>query len=283
MMVISHPAFAAFYALFVWWFSTGAVLYVVGLPASSSRGALVAAVGVFAAVLFGLACSGADTSVGGVYLAFTSAILLWGTQEFVFLTGFIVGPHTRPCPEGCIGWRRAWFAIEAILYHEIALLLSGICIVAATWSADNQFGAWTFLILWAMRISAKLNLFFGVPVLNEEFLPRHLEYVGSFFKKAPVSLLFPISVTGIAAAMAIFFTMAMAGAASPSASVGYILLCSLTGLGLLEHWFMVLPFPVVALWSWGMRSRGGHITEVQTVSLAENVRGQTIVKRVPNP
>ena len=83
----------------------------------------------FAASLYGLARSGGDTSVAGAYIAFTCAVLLWGTQEFGFLTGFITGPRSQPCPEGCTGWRRAAFAVEAVLYHEIALLLSGVAVV----------------------------------------------------------------------------------------------------------------------------------------------------------
>ena len=30
---------------------------------------------------------------------------------------------------------------------------------------------------------------------------------------------------------------------------------TLLALAILEHWFMVLPLPANALWSWGLRSR----------------------------
>jgi putative photosynthetic complex assembly protein 2 len=35
----------------------------------------------------------------------------------------------------------------------------------------EHFRFWTFAVLYFARISAKLNLFFGVPKINTEFLP----------------------------------------------------------------------------------------------------------------
>ena len=48
---------------------------------------------------------------------------------------------------------------------------------ALTRDGANQVGLWTFVILWAMRQSAKLNVFLGVRNLSEEFLPEHLRYL----------------------------------------------------------------------------------------------------------
>ena len=42
------------------------------------------------------------------------------------------------------------------------------------------------MVLWWMHQSAKLNVFFGVRNLNEEFLPEHLEFLKSFLhQEAP--------------------------------------------------------------------------------------------------
>ena len=68
-------------------------------------------------------------------------------------------------------------------------------LVLLTWGAPNQIGVWTFVILWLMRLSAKLNVYLGVPNLTEEFLPDDLAYLKSYFANAPMNLLFPISVT----------------------------------------------------------------------------------------
>jgi putative photosynthetic complex assembly protein 2 len=283
MTLLSFPAVAALCALFVWWFSTGVVLYIVGRPGWNSRGCLMAAAALFAASLYGLARSSGDTSVTGAYIAFTCAVLLWGVQEFGFLAGFITGPRSQACPEGCSGWRRAAFAVEAILYHEVALILSGAAIVAVTWNGDNQFGTWTFLILWAMRVSAKLNLFLGVPVLNHEFLPDRLEYLTSFFTRKPVGIFFPLTVTATTAVTTVLAMKALANDAGAFQSTGYTLLASLTALGVLEHWFMVLPLPIAALWSWGMRSRADQVRERATASLAQDARVRSVVAKVPDP
>ena len=53
----------------------------------------------------------------------------------------------------------------------VALLAALITLVLGTWGAENTFGMWTFAILYFARISAKLNLYLGVP---KRQLPRPL-------------------------------------------------------------------------------------------------------------
>lgn len=278
-MLLSHPAVAALCALFVWWFSTGVVLYIVGWRDWKSRWGLLGAGAIFAASLYGLSTSGADASVAGAYLAFIYAVILWGTQEFAFLTGFITGPYTQVCPESCAGWRRAALAVEAIVYHEIALLLTALAAVAVTWKADNQFGVWTLTILWLMRVSAKLNLFMGVPVLNHEFLPERLQYLSSFFTRKPVGVFFPIAVTAATAGTTLIVAKALAVGTGAFESTGFMLLASLLSLGVLEHWFMVLPLPIAALWGWGMRSRAVQV-RTAAASLAQD-RVRNVATKLP--
>jgi putative photosynthetic complex assembly protein 2 len=270
MTLLSHPAVAAVCALFVWWFSTGVVLYTVGRHDLSSRWGLMGAGVLFAASLFGLARSAANPSVVGAYAAFACAVLLWGTQEFAFLTGFVTGPRSRACPENCVGWRRAALALEAIIYHEIALVLSGVAVVAVTWKADNQFGACTFLLLWSMRVSAKLNLFIGVPVLNHEFLPAPVEHLASYFTRKPVSLFFAVAVTAATAVTTLLVAKALTSDPSAFETTGYTLLASLMALGVLEHWFMVLPLPIAALWNWGMPTRIINVRAATAASLTQD-------------
>jgi putative photosynthetic complex assembly protein 2 len=279
MMLFSHPAVAALCALFVWWFSTGVVLYIVGRRDLNTRWGLAGAGALFAASLYGLARSASDPSVVGAYAAFTCAVLLWGTQEFGFLTGIVTGPRNRACPENCVGWRRAALAVEAIIYHEIALVLSGVAVLAVTWKADNQFGAWTFLLLWAMRLSAKLNLFAGVPVLNHEFLPAPVEHLASYFTRKPVGLFFPVAVTVATAVTTLLVVKALTADASAFETTGYTLLASLMALGVLEHWFMVLPLPIAALWSWGMRSRTAHVGAAGASMAPDRIPG--VITKLP--
>jgi putative photosynthetic complex assembly protein 2 len=281
MTILSHPAFAAFCALFVWWFSTGVVLYIVGKPGWTPRRSLLGAGMLTAASLYGLARSGGDASITGAYVAFACAVLLWGAQEFGFLTGLVTGPRGEACPEGCTGWRRASLAAESILYHEIALIVSGVTIVAVTWNDDNQIGTWTFVILWVMRVSAKLNLFIGVPVLNHEFLPKRLEFLTSFFTRKPIGVFFSLTVTAATAVTTLLVAQALAAGTNAFQSTGYMLLASLLALGVLEHWFMVLPLPIAALWSWGMRSRNYPVCGAGSAVLAKDVGATSVVTKAP--
>jgi hypothetical protein len=41
---------------------------------------------------------------------------------------------------------------------------------------------------------------------------------------------------------------------TPSDVVGLTLVSTLFALGVVEHWFMLLPLPAITLWSWGVRS-----------------------------
>jgi putative photosynthetic complex assembly protein 2 len=207
------------------------------------------------ASLVGLADASREATVAGVYAAFVWAIALWGALEIWFLLGQLTGPRSQACPAGARGWRRAGFAILAILYHEIALLVGALAVVAFTWGGENQAGAWTFALLWTMRLSAKLNLFLGVPILHEGFLPDQLRYLASYFRKGPINLLFPVSVT-VSTAIGVWLVLqALAPAATEFEVAASILLATLMALAVLEHWFMVVPLPVEALWNWSMRSR----------------------------
>ena len=196
-------------------------------------------------------------AIAGAYLAFMWAIALWGALEIGFLLGLVTGPRSEPCPGGCSGWRRVAYAVQAILYHELALVVAGAAVVAVTWDGANQVGVWTFVVLWAMRLSAKLNLFLGVPNLTEEFLPSHLRYLTSFFTRGRLNFLFPVVITGSTVMTAALVTRALASDASAFDAVGFTLLATLMALAVVEHWFLVLPLPVELLWSWGMRSRMG--------------------------
>jgi hypothetical protein len=142
--------------------------------------------------------------------------------------------------------------------------------VAATWGAPNQVGVWTFVILWVMRLSSKLNVFLGVPNLTEEFLPDHLAYMKGFFRKRPMNGLFPVSVTASTVPAALL-AQAAASAPTPFEAASYTLLAALLALAIVEHWFLVLPISVVPLWRWGLGSRA----HAEPAELAEAANDMT--------
>jgi putative photosynthetic complex assembly protein 2 len=242
------------YAAFIWWFSTGAVLLLVRCARRFIPLQVVIAAFMVAGSLCGLAFSAGDASIGGAYVAFTSTILLWGAQEIAFLSGWVTGPRPQRCPANVTGWRRLGPALAAILYHELTLLACGAAIVALTWNDANQVALWTFAALWVLRQSAKINLFLGVPVTNDELMPQPVQFLKTFFARKPVGAFFPISVTLATAVLVILIQRIVEVAATPFDVVGLTLVSTLFALGVVEHWFMLLPLPAITLWGWGMRS-----------------------------
>jgi putative photosynthetic complex assembly protein 2 len=252
------------YAVALWWFATGIILYLDRLPVRTFRASMLAATALLGAALYGLTDSASDPSVAGAYIAFTCGVVLWGWLEMSFLMGFIMGPRRRACHEGCTGRRHFLHAIQAILYHEIAIIVAAAIVVILTWDKPNQFGCWTFLILWGMRLSAKLNLFLGVPNLGEQFLPQHLQYLKSFFNRRPLNFLFPVSVT-VATVLAVLAVQRAIAGDTPAFDVaGFSLLGAMISLAVLEHWFMVLPIPSEVLWRWSMRQDERRLSTAQT-------------------
>ena len=245
------------YTLFVWWFSTGLVLYLDGLPGRTFRWSMLGATALLAASLYGLVVSSADASAAGAYVAFTCGLLVWGWLEMSYFMGVITGPRKQPCPAGCGGWRRFSLAVQTSLYHELSIVAAAALIVTLTWGAPNQVGVWTFMILWWMRWSAKLNVFLGVRNVSAEWLPEHLKYLQSFFTNKLMNPLFPLSVS-VATVFAVVLVQKILTATSAFEATGLTLLVTLLVLAILEHCFLMLPLPFAALWNWGLRSRGGR-------------------------
>lgn len=242
------------YAAFVWWFSTGAVLLLVGSVGKSLSLRVVFAGGLLTIALCGLSVTADDTSVAAAYMAFSCIICLWGAQEIAFLSGWLTGPRPEPCPKGARGFIRFSHAVQAILYHELSLLICGALVAALTWHADNQVGLWTYAALFVLRQSAKINLFLGVPVTNSELMPDAVQFLRTYFARKPVSAFFPLSVTLATAVLVIMIQRIVEVAITPSDVVGLTLVSTLFALGVVEHWFMLLPLPAITLWSWGVRS-----------------------------
>lgn len=250
------PWIAALAALFLWWFATGILLWRVH---SADKGgpdqhiwSVLLSLPLLAAGALGVSATLTEASPQNVWLAFLSALALWGWVELAFLSGVITGPNTAPCPALLTPGQRFWAAFRTVAWHEL-LLFSILCaLFFASFTADNGFALWTFLVLFLARISAKLNLFLGVPRINTDFLPKPLSHLSSYFRQGPVSGFFPLSVTLLALAVGCFLERLWRahGAADQGAIIGFTLLSMLTALALLEHWFMVWRVRDDKLWRW---------------------------------
>ena len=252
---------AALVALFVWWFSTGVILLAVRMAdrrgPRTHRTLALATLPLFGLGLWGYAATLTMEGVLGVHLAFVSVILIWGWVELAFLTGTITGPMRQPCPRGVPEWERFIRAWGTIAYHEMLLASLLVAMLIIGWGAINPFGMYVFAVLFVARVSAKLNLFFGVPKINVEFLPAPLLHLPSHFRIARCNWLYPISVSALAFATACWAERLIA-ADTTAAAAGFALLTALTALALLEHWFMVLPLPDEKLWRWMLPAPGGE-------------------------
>ncbi|MEM6500004.1 MAG: putative photosynthetic complex assembly protein PuhE, partial [Pseudomonadota bacterium] len=248
---IAYPWIAAIVAAFLWWFATGVILMAVRYAErGGARGRLICTL--LGLPLLGLGIWGYlgtlnTTDSLAVYGAFISAIAIWGWVELSFLTGAITGPNPHSCPRHAPEWERFVRAWGTVAYHEILLTMT----LALLWlwgvGAENSIGLWTFTILYFARISAKLNLYCGVPHINLEFIPQALRHLPSHFRVSKFNWLFPFSITTLTFATACWLER-MIHAANPAEAAGFTLLAALTALALLEHWLMVVPLPDAKLW-----------------------------------
>jgi putative photosynthetic complex assembly protein 2 len=267
-MVMSELWLPIATTLSLWWFATGAILYLDGLPrrtfAWTFRGATV----LLGLALWGLVHTRHDLSAAGAYCAFCCALLVWAWQEVAFLLGMVTGPRQVACPAAAHGWHRAWLALQTVAYHELALILLAIAVWACVGDGANRVGWWTYLALWLMRQSAKLNVLLGVRNLGESMLPHHLAYLATYFRRAAANWLWPLSIVLTSAAAVWVWSMAIGTPAEAAgAAAGHALVATLIVLGVLEHLFLVLPLPLDALWRWGLASRRPSHTTTQNTLL----------------
>jgi putative photosynthetic complex assembly protein 2 len=249
------PAFfPILFATFVWWSSTGIILFLDGLPRATFGWSMAAASLLLAFALAGLADSADQTTVFAAYQAFFCAVLVWAWLEMSFLLGFLIGPRRSLSHPPSAGFQRFARASEAIAYHELALVVAALVVATLTWDAPNPVGAWTFAILWVMRLSAKLNLFLGVPNLSAELLPEHLAHLRQYLTRRPMNLLFPISVSVSTVVATLLIDNALDAPPDSFDATGLALVSSLLCLAILEHWFMVVPFNGSSLWQWALDS-----------------------------
>ena len=238
------------FALGLWWFSTGLILWLVRLPRQHRPAVLTGATLLLAIALIAIVGTAGDTSAAAGYHAFAAALAVWGWHELVFLLGLVTGPRKTALRPGASEAERFRQATAAIAYHEIALAATAGLLFVLTWGAENQVAAWTFLALFFSRLSAKLNLFLGVPHFADELMPDHLLHLRSYFAVRAINPLFPLSVTAITVAAALTLAAAWHPGTAPIAVAGQICIAGLLLLAAIEHWFMVLPIRDAALWRW---------------------------------
>ena len=247
---------AAAYTVFVWWFCTGVIFFLDGLPKRTYWVSIGAATFIAVCAIIGVIASSRVDSATNAYVAFTCAVLIWGWQEMLFLMGVLAGPSKAPLPQGVSESTRFKLATRSVIHHELALLGVGILLLLVTWRSPNQVGGATYMVLWLMRLSAKLNLFVGVRNTYAHLLPAHIAYLGSYFRQRTTVSKFFVGSTSFAALLTTVLWLLVAFESSLLLSqTGATLLASLMTLAVIEHFFLVLPLPMERLWSAALSSR----------------------------
>ncbi len=243
------------FATVLWFVATGVVLWLDRLPRETWPFSIVAATVASGFAMGGVLMTAGMTESAAAYAAFACALVLWGWHELSFLMGFVTGPNRAPCPDDAAGWRRFRLAAATLIHHEVAMFATAVVIIAATWGQPNQTATLTFVLLFVMRLSAKFNIFAGVPHLSTEMMPDHMAYLASYFRIRPPRLVFAISLLGMAALAGWLARAALA--AEGGLATGYALAFALVVLAFIEHGFLVLPWQDTRLFHWAMRGQAG--------------------------
>lgn len=239
----------------IWFVATGLIAWADNRErATFSTSLLIGSVAGIAGLLV-ILISSLSAQVWAVYLSFIGALMVWGWHELSFLTGASAGPRRGPADTALTGVARFRQAAATVMHHEVALAVTALLLISLSWNAPNQIGATVFVLMFAMRLISKINLFVGVPNSSSEMLPDQLAYLKTYFGPSRMTLLLAASLAGIAAATAWFAQLALVAPVGSAAMVGASLLTTLALLGVLEHLFLALPFRDGMLWGWAYPQR----------------------------
>jgi putative photosynthetic complex assembly protein 2 len=244
----------------LWFFSTGAILWLNRLDRDTHPASLLGISVLCGPAVCGVIVSASESSASAAYLAFVSTLIIWGWHEMSFLMGFVAGPRRTACPEDARGWARFRFATATLIHHEIALAATCLVLFAMTWGQPNQVAAQTFALLFAMRLCSKFNIFLGVANTGAEMMPDHLDYLKSYFRTRAMNALFPFTLIGSSALAIMLGNAAFAAPAGSGEAVGYLLLLVLALLGVIENCILMVPLRSSALWAWA-KPRDAHLNE----------------------
>jgi len=255
-------------ALLSWWFGTGIILLLVRFPKEwfpAARGFWTL---ISIPALFFCYQSMQENSNANAYLGFISTIVLWGWHELAFLTGWISGHRRVPLEPNLHIWNRFKQSVAVIWHHELGLFLNLMLLIGMQIGQPNHTAVCTFGLLWMMRLSSKLNLFFGVPQVGEQYLPIQLAYMGSYFRRSAVSGFFYLSMSVSVIVWLALVWQAHAG--QVTITCHWVLLASLLGLAIIEHILMMIPLSLERVWGWALKSGDTEHSQNHTLGVSYN-------------
>jgi putative photosynthetic complex assembly protein 2 len=253
-------------AIVVWWLATGLVALAVRVR-DDLRGRVLGGAGIVAlAGLGAIIWSSGEMSVLSAYVGFAGALCIWAFHETAFLLGLVTGSRPVAAPRSLFGWQRFLAAFRAIDHHEISVFLT---LLAMGWffaSAANPMAFWTFALMWVMRTSTKLIIFFGAPNAVSDLMPKRIRYLTSHFCTDRITPIFSLALA-LSFGLLIVLIDVIARSEIPFMAVGHTLLAAFVLLAMAEHLFLVIPFRDSALWTW---ATNGQDSKSQAVSAQPN-------------
>ena len=257
------------FVFFLWWSLTGLILYV------AKKGDLVGgkyhlisgilSLPIFVGAWFFYIVNLESSNLTNVMTGFLSSLMIWGWCEFTFLTGFIAGLTGKHLVKHENEKERFLNGLKSIIFNEILLLLCLGGMAFLTLGKDNNIGFFAFFILYIARVSAKLNLFFGVPYINLQFLTFRLRHLEAFCKVAPVGSFFFGSCLILSGLFGFLAVTVFFSGNTPTIQLGYLMLSTLVALAVIEHLFMAIPFRDAKLWNWMLPKFEGQPKRIEVL------------------
>lgn len=214
------------------------------------------------------------------YIGFISTIVVWGWHELSFLTGWISGSRKQALDPNLKTWSRFKQSVLVIWHHELALVLNLLLLMGMQVGHPNHTAICTFTLLWLMRLSSKLNLFFGVPQVGEQYLPHQLSYMGSYFRKSEVGIFFYFTMCLSSVTWVVLVWQAHEGQVAITSH--WVLLASLLGLAIVEHLLMMIPLSLERVWGWALKIESSAENESVSIT-SKKVFEEALIIPLANP
>jgi putative photosynthetic complex assembly protein 2 len=278
MFIDVSPGWAAVaFAVIIWWLGTIAVMIVSRRGHLQDHNVKLLAGIAYVGGLVGIAWSQSYDTILTTYLSFSLAVATWGAIEVSYFRGWITGPRKLPCSPNASPFQRFSSGVLTSLHHELVVLLTAAFLMAVGYVSVHATGTTTFVILWLMRWSAKLNLYLGVRNFNHKMLPDAMQYLSSYLGPRRFNALFPISILLAAIGLFFLYSPARLPDALPSTQTAAYLLSTLLLLAVIEHLFLVIPFSDWPLWRWSLKK-----LSLTNYSIESDVGGPRDVPRTPD-
>jgi len=242
------------FVLFLWWSLTGVILFIAKQgDFVGGKYHLISSIfsfPIFIGAWFYYVNSLNASNLLDIFIAFFASLIIWGWCELTFLTGIVTGFTGVNIERHQSEKQRFLNGLKSIIFNEVLLLLCLTIMAFLTVGKANNIGLYAFFILYVARISAKLNLFFGVPYINLEFLTNRLRHLEVFCRVAPIGTFFFVSFLVLSGLFGSLAVIVYSSGNTPTIQLGYFMLSTLAALAIVEHLFMAIPFRDAKLWNW---------------------------------